>query len=234
MHRSQRKALPARHRELFAPSVTSGILKASDLAGYRNNQVYIGGAMHVPMNKDAVRDAMPELFDLIRSEENAAVRSVLGHFVFVFIHPYMDGNGRMARFLMNAMLASGGYPWTVIPVEERDRYMKALEAASVEQNIQPFAEFVGWLVQEGMKGTPVAKVKTEEVSNLEREYPPYHFYSNPNGSKSKTVPLFVDGKYRTLRLYNIHLTPMEVKDNLRVIIEFSRNGKREEHPFNLS
>jgi hypothetical protein len=146
------------YRELFAPSVTSGILKASDLAGYRNNQVYIGGSMHVPMNKEAVRDAMPELFDLIRNEENAAVRSVLGHFVFVFIHPYMDGNGRMARFLMNVLLASGGYPWTVIPVEERDRYMKALETASVEQNIQPFAEFVGWLVQEGMKGTPVAHI----------------------------------------------------------------------------
>jgi hypothetical protein len=146
------------YRELFAPSVTSGILKASDLAGYRNNQVYIGGSMHVPMNKEAVRDALPELFDLIRNEENAAVRSVLGHFVFVFIHPYMDGNGRMARFLMNVLLASGGYPWTVIPVEERDRYMKALETASVEQNIQPFAEFVGWLVQEGMKGTPVAHI----------------------------------------------------------------------------
>jgi Fic family protein len=101
---------------------------------------------------------MPELFDLLRKEENAAVRSVLGHFVFVFIHPYMDGNGRMGRFLMNVMLASGGYPWTVIPVEERDRYMKALETASVEQDIQPFAAFLGWLVEEGMKGTPVARV----------------------------------------------------------------------------
>ncbi len=146
------------YRELFAPSVTSGILKASDLAGYRTNQVYIGGSMHVPMNKEAVRDAMPELFELLRKEENAAVRSVLGHFVFVFIHPYMDGNGRMGRFLMNVMLASGGYPWTVIPVEERDRYMKALETASVEQDIQPFAEFLAWLVEEGMKGRAVAKL----------------------------------------------------------------------------
>jgi len=146
------------YRELFAPSVTTGILKASDLAGYRNHQVYIGGSMHVPMNKEAVRDAMPELFDLLRKEENAAVRSVLGHFVFVFIHPYMDGNGRMGRFLLNVMLASGGYPWTVIPVEERERYMNALETASVDQDIKPFAEFIGWLVEEGLKGTPVARV----------------------------------------------------------------------------
>jgi len=114
--------------------------------------------MHVPLNKDAVRDAMPELFDLLRKEESPAVRAVLGHFVFVFIHPYMDGNGRMGRFLMNVMLASGGYPWTVIPLEERETYMKSLETAGVEENIEPFAKFMGWLVSEGLKGTPVAKV----------------------------------------------------------------------------
>jgi len=146
------------YRELFAPSVVSGIVKASDLAGYRNDQVYIGQSKHVPLNKESVRDAMPELFALLKKEDHAAVRAVLGHFVFVFIHPYMDGNGRMARFLMNVMLASGGYPWTVIPVEERDSYMKALEVASVDQNIEEFARFIAWLVGEGLKGKPVAKV----------------------------------------------------------------------------
>lgn len=146
------------YRELFAPSVAVGILKASDLAGYRSNQVYIGQSKHTPINKDGVRDVMPLLFELLSSEEHAGVRAVLGHFVFVYIHPYMDGNGRMGRFLMNVMLASGGYPWTVIPVEERERYMNALELASVDQDIKPFAEFIGWLVEEGVKGTPVARV----------------------------------------------------------------------------
>lgn len=146
------------YRELFAPSVNVGILKPSDLAGYRTHQVYIGKSKHTPINKEAVRDAMPVLFELLQTEEHAGVRAVLGHFIFVFIHPYMDGNGRMGRFLMNVMLASGGYPWTVIPVEERDRYMEALEAASVDQDIKPFAEFVVWLVKEGMKGKPVAKI----------------------------------------------------------------------------
>lgn len=77
------------YRELFSPSVTAGILKASDLAGYRNNQVYIGGSMHVPLNQDAIRDAMPALFELLKNESEASVRAVLGHFIFVFIHPYM-------------------------------------------------------------------------------------------------------------------------------------------------
>ncbi len=43
---------------------------------------------------------------------------------------------------MNIMLASGGYPWTTIRVEERTEYMAALEAASVEQDVAPFAAFV--------------------------------------------------------------------------------------------
>jgi hypothetical protein len=146
------------YRELLGPSVTAGILKAADLAGYRNHQVYIGGSMHTPLNREAVRDAMPVLFELLSEEKEASVRAVLGHFIFVFIHPYMGGNGRMGRFLMNAMLASGGYPWTVIPVEQRDQYMKALESASVKSNIEPFAQFLGYLVGEAMKGTSVAKI----------------------------------------------------------------------------
>lgn len=146
------------YQEMFGPSVSAGLLKARDLAGYRNHQVYIGGSMHTPLNKEAVRDAMPVLFELLEQEPEASVRAVLGHFIFVFIHPYMDGNGRMGRFLLNVMLASGGYPWTVIPVQRRDEYMQALEQASVHQNIEPFAQFVGYLVGEAMKGTPVAKI----------------------------------------------------------------------------
>ena len=89
---------------------------------------------------------MPALFDHLRKETHPAVRIVLGHWVFVYIHPYMDGNGRMGRFLMNAMLASGGYPWTVVPVDRRSEYMAALEAASVKDDIIPFTKFLAGLV----------------------------------------------------------------------------------------
>ena len=146
------------YREMFAPSVTAGILKPSDLAGYRNGQVYIRQSMHVPLNREAVRDAMPAFFDLLREEEHPAVRVVLGHFIFVYIHPYMDGNGRMGRFLMNLMMASGGCPWTVIPVTERKTYMEALEKASVGEEIRPFADFLAGLVKKGLAGAPLPSV----------------------------------------------------------------------------
>jgi Fic family protein len=85
------------YRELFAPLVKSGLLQASELAGYRNHQVYIAGSRHVPPSASAVLDTMETLFDLLKHEPEPGVRAVLGHFVFVTIHPYMDGNGRIGR-----------------------------------------------------------------------------------------------------------------------------------------
>ena len=111
------------YRELFGPPVAAGLLNAADLAGYRGGQVFIRRSMHVPPPVEAVR--------LVR-----------GHFFFVYVHPYMDGNGRMGRFLMNVMLASGGWPWTVVTVDTRDAFMAALEEASVRQDIVPFTRFL--------------------------------------------------------------------------------------------
>jgi hypothetical protein len=54
----------------------------------------------------------------------------------------------MARFLMNAMLASGGYPWTVIRVEHRAKYLSALESASVDLDIRPFTTFLAKSLRE--------------------------------------------------------------------------------------
>jgi Fic family protein len=72
----------------------------------------------------------------------------------------MDGNGRMGRFLMNVMLAGGGYPWTVIPLEKRDDYMAALESASVKQDITPVAMFLGRLVSDSLEGRPAPQLPT--------------------------------------------------------------------------
>jgi len=101
---------------------------------------------------------MSVFFDLLEKEESPAVRVVLGHFVFVYMHPYMDGNGRLGRFLMNVMLAAGGYPWTVIPLDRRDDYMASLEAASVDQDIVPFSQFLANLVRNEMAGNTIAKL----------------------------------------------------------------------------
>ena len=127
---------------MFDVAVQAGLHHASELAGYRGHQVYIANSDHVPLPCEAVVDAMECLFDLLAEESLPAVQAVLGHFVFVFIHPYGDGNGRMARFLMNALFAAGGYPWTVVHLGIRSQYMNALERASTQGLIDDFAEVI--------------------------------------------------------------------------------------------
>lgn len=143
------KDLPRWFQQLFRPLVQAGILSATDLFGYRRQQVYIRSSRHTPPPKEALPDAMDALFHCLQEEDHPGVRAVLGHFIFVFIHPYMDGNGRIARFLMNTMLASGGYPWTIIHLSRRDEYMLALEKASVEGDILPFVTFIASEMSQG-------------------------------------------------------------------------------------
>ncbi len=129
-------------QKLLEPSVNAGILERRDLVGYRRHMVYLRGSLHTPPHFDSVRDGMEALCMCLQEEPDAFVRAVLGHWLFGFVHPYMDGNGRIARFTMNLMLASGGYPWTVIHIEDRATYMAALEKASVQDNPGEFAAFV--------------------------------------------------------------------------------------------
>jgi fido (protein-threonine AMPylation protein) len=139
------------YRELFQPCVAAGLIGPAGFAGYRNDAVYLRTSRYVPPRWEVVRDAMPALFDLLENEPVPSVRAVLGHWLFGYIHPYPDGNGRMARFLMNAMLASGGYPWTVIRVEDRSAYLSALDSASIDLDIAPFAKYVAERVRWSMK-----------------------------------------------------------------------------------
>jgi fido (protein-threonine AMPylation protein) len=157
------------YRELFQPCVRAGLIEAGVLAGYRNNPVYLRTSRFVPPRWEAVRDAMPALFDLLEQETEPAARAVLGHWLFGYIHPYPDGNGRMARFLMNAMLASGGYPWTVIRVRDRNTYLKALDSASIDMDINPFTAFVANRVRWSLEQHDLKFQEDEAQFNFDRQ-----------------------------------------------------------------
>jgi Fic family protein len=127
---------------LFQPCVDVGIIKIEDMAGYRKGPIYIRGSKHVPPASEHIMDCMSVLKELISGEENPIVRAVLAHWFIGYIHPYFDGNGRSARFLMNFLLIQGGYPWAVVKNSDRSEYKQALESASVNNDIQPFAKFI--------------------------------------------------------------------------------------------
>lgn len=137
-------------QKLFGPNVQAGILKPLDLVGYRKHQVYIRNSRHVPLPKEALMDAMEAFFNCLKRELHPAVRAILGHCIFVYIHPFMDGNGRLGRFIMNTMLVSGGYPWLIIPVSKRTEYFAALEQVSVEHDICPFTVFLRELLESSL------------------------------------------------------------------------------------
>ncbi|OGT45483.1 MAG: hypothetical protein A3E82_03570 [Gammaproteobacteria bacterium RIFCSPHIGHO2_12_FULL_38_11] len=134
--------LSAWYQNLFSPSVQAEIISRETLFGFRRDRVFIRNSRHSPPPFEAVLDSMETFFNCLRKEESAAVRAILGHYIFVFIHPYMDGNGRIARFILNTMLASGGYPWSIVQVKRRNEYINALEAVHTTSDIKPFVCFI--------------------------------------------------------------------------------------------
>ncbi|MBC7533159.1 MAG: Fic family protein [Oligoflexus sp.] len=131
---------------LFTPAVRAGSLPASSIAGFRQDAVYIRDSRHVPMQKDKILDAM-ECMEYLLKKEEAFRRAVLGHHMLVHIHPFSDGNGRTARFLMNACLVTAGLPWTVIKLDKKREYFAALETAHSGGTILPFARFISNQIQ---------------------------------------------------------------------------------------
>ncbi|MFV1977569.1 MAG: Fic family protein, partial [Candidatus Scalindua sp.] len=127
---------------LFTPCVAAGIISEINLAGYRKGPIYIRGSRHVPPASEQLMDCMTALKECIAEEESFAVKAVLGHLFFGYVHPYFDGNGRTARFLMNFLFIIGGYKWVVIKLETREEYLAALESASVGKDITQFADFI--------------------------------------------------------------------------------------------
>lgn len=137
-----RKNLQKWYQKLFGPSVNAGILSPGTLLGYRDDRVFIRNSRHAPPPKEAVLDSMEAFFDCLEAETHPGVSAILGHYFFVFIHPYMDGNGRIGRFLMNTLLAGGGYPWTVVRVTQRQEYIDALENTHINFEMTAFTKFI--------------------------------------------------------------------------------------------
>ena len=133
--------------ELIQPGLAAGLIDSSALAGYRDGDAEFRASKRMPRLRVPVGDAMNVLFDLLESEESPAAGALLGHFLFASIKPYPSCNGRVARFLFNFMLMSGGYPWTVFPADGKDAYLAALQKARDDLDFAPLAGFLVGLVK---------------------------------------------------------------------------------------
>jgi Fic family protein len=109
---------------------------------FRSSRVLIKGTRFIPPGSPQFADLIPRMLELANQEGiPPALQAAELHYNFVAIHPFNDGNGRMARLLMNYHLLRQGYPHAVIEVGERAEYLVALEEANAGRS-GPFASFV--------------------------------------------------------------------------------------------
>lgn len=126
--------------------VTAGILEEADR--YRTKNVRITGAKKTPPDWSKVVTLMDKLIENIKkSEKNPIETSAFLHHRFVEIHPFLDGNGRVARLLTNLYLIGLGYSPIVIKTEDRTKYYRYLKAADAG-NPGSFANFIAKAIDE--------------------------------------------------------------------------------------
>lgn len=104
------------------------------------------------MNWDALDESLADLERFAaRDDLDPVARALLVHLEFVTIHPFMDGNGRIGRLLMNHALLTAGLPWVTIRSDERVPFFKSIEKAQVDDEIGPFVEFLWHLIRQTVR-----------------------------------------------------------------------------------
>ena len=144
--------------------VTSGILE--EAGKYRTKNVRITGAIKTPPDWSKVVNLIEELIENIqKNEKNPIETSAYLHHRFVEIHPFIDGNGRVARLLTNLYLIGLGYSPIVIKTEDRKKYYRYLKIADAG-NLGPFANFIAKAVDESFTMLLSILGKEEELIPL--------------------------------------------------------------------
>ncbi|MGD9676929.1 MAG: Fic family protein [Vulcanibacillus sp.] len=121
---------------------------------YRTENVVISGAKHIPPKHYEVGDLMQKLIAEYQKEWNdyhPVLRATLLHGEFVKIHPFIDGNGRTSRLLLNLELMKNGYTPIIIKNKYRAKYYGVLDLAHTTMNYGPFIKLVSELVIESEK-----------------------------------------------------------------------------------
>ena len=126
--------------------VTRGILESA--GRYRTRNVRITGAVRSPADWQHILREMDELFaDIGRNDRDVIEMTAYFHHRFVAIHPFADGNGRVARLLGNLYLLRNGYPPVVLDQKNRQDYYRALREAD-NGDLGPFTLFIARAVND--------------------------------------------------------------------------------------
>lgn len=120
---------------------------------YRDQQVFISGASHVPPAPYLIQEDMEQMMQWYQTEGQTlhpVERGAMLHGIFVGIHPFIDGNGRTARLLLNLELMKDGYPPIIIKVTNRLAYYDALDKAHTQKDYTDFIALVAKEVEDSL------------------------------------------------------------------------------------
>jgi Fic family protein len=174
------------YEALFRPSVDAGITDAPALRGWRAGSVGLRGWRYVPPNPKKIPDLIQGLERFAaRADLDAITRALLLHLEFVAIHPFMDGNGRLGRLLMNYALLAGGLPWVTIRSDERIPFFRALEHAQVDGEAESLIEFVWHLIRQAVRDI---ETRTESRSSGRRASASRRAPSSPSPPSPPSPP----------------------------------------------
>lgn len=120
---------------------------------YRNVDISVKGSNHTPPSYIKVYDRMEKYFNYIAEGPKEDVLEYISycHLQLAKIHPFLDGNGRLARLVLNYELMSNGFAPVIITADERDKYHHALEQFKVEKEINPFKDYLKELELKSIK-----------------------------------------------------------------------------------
>lgn len=134
--------------EMDIKNIHAIVLKGIDnenVGRYRTENVIISGASHIPPDAIIVPESMEKLiyrYDEWKEKYHPIIVAALLHAEFVKIHPFIDGNGRTARLLMNFEVMKNGYPPIIIKNEERHKYYDALDVGALTGDYTDFVKMV--------------------------------------------------------------------------------------------
>lgn len=107
---------------------------------YRTSEVFIRGSDAEFPLPHTIPNHIKDFFRWLEGQQSEHPVRVAAnaHFKYVSIHPFIDGNGRVVRLLMNLILLINGYPISIIRNEDRTAYLKTFDVARKENNMEPF------------------------------------------------------------------------------------------------
>lgn len=118
---------------------------------YRKVGVRISGTDYTPPNFLKVPDLMMEVYKKLNEKKGEPIeQAALIHLLFVFIHPFIDGNGRTARLLTNLYLMRNGYPPIIYLRAERNKYIRSIMRAQLEKDPSEFINFTAKAVERSL------------------------------------------------------------------------------------